>query len=121
MTVRSKRLPIYDIEFNANGIEIIENEGDYLLTYQVSAQSWKTADDADEDLLPETPPIENYRIIEFIQPFEVPQEFYDLFMSIIDLTETTPYEIGRETAIAEGEVAEITYDSTYKTLTITTG
>jgi hypothetical protein len=42
-------------------------------------------------------------------------------MMMVDNNDISPYDIGCEAAVAEGEAAEITYDSTYKTLTITTG
>lgn len=65
-------------------------------------------------------PDNRYRIIDFKAPVEVTQEFYNLFMSIVDNSDTTPYEIGYDMALDENPFAEISYDSTYKTLTITT-
>jgi hypothetical protein len=92
----------------------------YSTDYNSSEQSWMHyIEEADEYIRVTTN--SPSRIIDFKEPVEVTNDFYKLFMEIVDNTDTTPYDIGYQSAIADGEAAEITYDSTYKTLTITTG
>lgn len=95
-------MPIHSIVFENNCIRIIDDDGDYSLYYDISTQEWKAEND-DGDLL--NIAFDSYRILEFDEPFEVTKEFYDLFMSIIDNIDMSPYDIGRNIGYEEGKAS----------------
>ena len=111
-------------KFKYEPANVISFANFFFILYQNSATCWKDktwhCSDAMSGLTKVDFPDDRYRIIDFKAPVEVTQEFYDLFMSMVANPDTTPYEIGYNVATEENPVAEISYDSNYKTLTITT-
>ena len=89
-----ERSPIRHIEFEPDQIMIIPNHVDLHLRYQIATGYWEVVQEVDYDEYTQPFPAERCRILEFNKPYEVSQEFYDLFMSIIDNTDGTAYGIG---------------------------
>lgn len=89
-----ERSSILHIEFEPDQIGIIPNHVDLHLRYQIATGYWEVVQEVDYDEYTQPFPAERCRILEFNKPYEVSQEFYDLFMSIIDNTDGTAYGIG---------------------------
>ena len=85
ITIESTRILISDVD----------SDGEYIIqysNYNQKAQWW--ANNTDDGHLLEG---SQHRIIDVKAPLEVSQSFYDLFMTITALPNTTAYNIGRDT------------------------
>lgn len=83
---------VYKFAFNISSFSILDTDPDEPATLGYANIGGWSAYNAGQLELPDN----RFRAIDFKEPVEVTQEVYDLFMRMVDNTDVTPYEIGKQ-------------------------